>query len=418
MKTKLFTPNFTRLLLGQISSLFGNYTLKFAISMYILEQTGSAAVFAGLLALAMLPTILLSPFGGLLADRADRRAIMVALDGLSGGCVLAAALLFPGAGGLPVTAGLLVALSVLGAFESPTVQACVPQMLDGEAVMQGNALVGQVSSLAGLVTPFLGSLVYTAWGLTPVLYGTAVCFWITALLECGIRLQPRPRSERMSVRRIIREDLAAGLRFLRREEPGILRLLLLAGLVSLFAAGTVVVGFPYLVRTVLGLSAEHYGAAESAMGAAAVAGSLCAGLTARRFRPVYLAGIFFGFGVCLLAAGAVFPAELPVFGCYLALLAAFCACQFGCSLFSTCAITLIQQRTPPELMGKIMSCVFTLSLCAQPVGQLVYGGLFDLCGARAHWVQLPSGLAVCGIGLACRRFFLAWGSGPAGRPRA
>ena len=416
MKTKLFTPNFTRLLLGQISSLFGNYTLKFAISMYILEQTGSAAVFAGLLALAMLPTILLSPFGGILADRADRRAIMVALDGLSGGCVLAAALLFPGAGGLPVTAGLLVALSVLGAFESPTVQACVPQMLDGEAVMQGNALVGQVSSLAGLVTPFLGSLVYTAWGLTPVLYGTAVCFWITALLECGIRLPPRPRSERMSVRRIIREDLAAGLRFLRREEPGILRLLLLAGLVSLFVAGTVVVGFPYLVRTVLGLSAEHYGAAESAMGAAAVAGSLCAGLTARRFRPVYLAGIFFGFA--LLAAGAVFPAGLPVFGCYLVLLAAFCACQFGCSLFSTCAITLIQQRTPPELMGKIMSCVFTLSLCAQPVGQLVYGGLFDLCGARAHWVLLPSGLAVCGIGLACRRFFLAWESGPAGRPRA
>ena len=154
------------------------------------------------------------------------------------------------------------------------------------------------------------------------------------------------------------------------------------------------------------------------MGVAAVAGSLCAGLTARRFRPVYLAGIFFGFGVCLLAAGAVFPAGLPVFGCYLVLLAAFCACQFGCSLFSTCAITLIQQRTPPELMGKIMSCVFTLSLCAQPVGQLVYGGLFDLCGARAHWVLLPSGLAVCGIGLACRRFFLAWGSGPAGRPRA
>ena len=127
MKTKLFTPNFTRLLLGQISSLFGNYTLKFAISMYILEQTGSAAVFAGLLALAMLPTILLSPFGGILADRADRRAIMVALDGLSGGCVLAAALLFPGAGGLPVTAGLLVALSVLGPSSPPRCKPACPR---------------------------------------------------------------------------------------------------------------------------------------------------------------------------------------------------------------------------------------------------------------------------------------------------
>ena len=83
MKQKLFTRNFTFLILGQISSLIGNYTLKFALSMYVLEQTGSASIFAGLLALAMLPTILLSPFGGILADRANRRNIMVALDTLS-----------------------------------------------------------------------------------------------------------------------------------------------------------------------------------------------------------------------------------------------------------------------------------------------------------------------------------------------
>ena len=70
MNQKLFTRNFTFLILGQVSSLIGNYTLKFALSMYVLEQTGSASVFAGLLALSMLPTILLSPFGGILADRA------------------------------------------------------------------------------------------------------------------------------------------------------------------------------------------------------------------------------------------------------------------------------------------------------------------------------------------------------------
>ena len=59
MNQKLFTRNFTFLILGQVSSLIGNYTLKFALSMYVLEQTGSASVFAGLLALSMLPTILL-----------------------------------------------------------------------------------------------------------------------------------------------------------------------------------------------------------------------------------------------------------------------------------------------------------------------------------------------------------------------
>lgn len=58
---RLFTRNFTFLILGQISSLLGNYTLKFALSMYILEQTGSASVFAAMLAVAMLPTILCLP---------------------------------------------------------------------------------------------------------------------------------------------------------------------------------------------------------------------------------------------------------------------------------------------------------------------------------------------------------------------
>ena len=92
-KEKLFTRNFTLLILGQVSSLTGNYTLKFALSMYVLEQTGSASIFAGMLSAALLPTVLLSPFGGILADRANRKHIMVALDALSGLSVLAVGLL-------------------------------------------------------------------------------------------------------------------------------------------------------------------------------------------------------------------------------------------------------------------------------------------------------------------------------------
>ncbi len=74
MGQKLFTRNFTLLVLGQASSLFGNYILRLALSMYVLEVTGSAAVFAGILSIATIPTILLSPVGGILADRAGRRA--------------------------------------------------------------------------------------------------------------------------------------------------------------------------------------------------------------------------------------------------------------------------------------------------------------------------------------------------------
>ena len=403
-KEKLFTRNFTLLILGQVSSLTGNYTLKFALSMYVLEQTDSAAVFAGMLSAALLPTVLLSPFGGILADRANRKHIMVALDALSGLSVLAAGLLLPLGRELWVIGALLVLLSVLAAFESPTVQACVPQMVSPQNLVQGNAVVSQVSAVTSLVTPFLGSLFYTAFGIGPVFAAAVVCFWLTALLECMIRLEYQKPPRTAGIGAIVREDLAVSAHFLRREQPDILKLLLLAALAGMFVSGTAVVGFPYLVRTVLGLSATYYGAAESTMGAAAILGSLCAGLLGKKLRVRDLSAIFLSFGLSLFPIGLSFLLPVGRMARYGVLLFFFCVCQLGVCIFSTYAITLIQQRTPKQLMGKVMSCVFTLSMCAQPVGQLVYGALFDCFSDSVYWVLIPTGMLICLIAVASRGF--------------
>ena len=403
-KEKLFTRNFTLLILGQVSSLTGNYTLKFALSMYVLEQTGSASIFAGMLSAALLPTVLLSPFGGILADRANRKHIMVALDALSGLSVLAAGLLLPLGRELWVIGALLVLLSVLAAFEPPTVQACVPQMVSPQNLVQGNAVVSQVSAVTSLVTPFLGSLFYTAFGIGPVFAAAVVCFWLTALLECMIHLEYQKPPRTAGIGAIVREDLALSAHFLRREQPDILKLLLLAALAGMFVSGTAVVGFPYLVRMVLGLSATYYGAAESAMGAAAILGSLCAGLLGKKLRVRDMAAIFLSFGLSLFPIGFSFLLPVGRMARYGVLLFFFCVCQLGVCIFSTYAITLIQQRTPEQLMGKVMSCVFTLSMCAQPVGQMVYGALFDCFSDRVYWVLIPTGMLICLIAVASRGF--------------
>ena len=408
MKPMWNNRNLRLLVLGQASSLVGNYTLKFALFMYIMEVTGSAALFATFLSVAMVPTIVLSPFGGILADRGDRRRIMVTLDACAGLAVLLAALTLPLGHALGVIGALLVVLSVLGAFESPTVQACVPQMLEGEDLVRGNAVVAQVQAVASLATPFLGSVLYAAVGLVPVLWGAAGCFLVTALLECFLQLPPPAPVEGLGVREVLKQDLAASGRFLWREEPGMLKLLLLAALVSFFLAGILVVGFPFLVRTVLGLSATHYGGAESALGVAAVLGSLWVGLLAGKLRPVHLGRAIGAVGLCLLPVGLAFLLPLGTLGRYGVLVAGFCLCQFGCSFFSTYAIAAIQGRTPASLMGKVMSCVYTLSLCAQPLGQLVYGALFDRFAGQVFWVLLPTALVVCAVGLATRGFFQRW----------
>lgn len=399
-KMKLFTRNFTLLILGQASSLLGNGALRFAVSMYVLDVTGSAGTFSLIVALSMLPMIVLSPLGGVLADRADRRRIMVALDALSGLTVLLGALTLALGGGVAAVSVLLMALSVLGAFESPTVQACVPQMLSGENVLRGNAAVSQVQAVTSLVTPFLGAAAYSAFGLGSVMLAAAACFFLTALLECFIRLGYTPRGAKGGVLPTVRNDLAESARFLRREQPDVLKLLLLSGAASMFLSGVMVVGYPYLVRTTLGLSSAHYGVAESAAGVAAILGSVAAGFMSVR-GAAWMRRMLGVSGVAVLVAGAGFALGLGAE--FVVLVAAFSLANMACSAFSVCAMTAIQRRTPESMTGKVMAFVYTLSLCAQPLGQLLYGVLFD--ALPPAWVLIPSGAVVAASAIASRGFF-------------
>ena len=147
-------------------------------------------------------------------------------------------------------------------------------------------------------------------------------------------------------------------------------------------AGALVVGFPYLVRTVLGLSARHYGAAESAMGVAAILGGALVTLLAGRLRPRHLAPVFVLVGFCLLPAGAAFMLPLGALARYWVLLVLFCGCQLGCSVFSIYAAT-----------------------------QVLYGALFDRLAPQ--WVLLPSGLLLCAVGLFSAGFFRRMDAPPA-----
>ncbi len=152
------------------------------------------------------------------------------------------------------------------------------------------------------------------------------------------------------------------------------------------------------------------------MGVAAVLGSLFVALTAQEFRLRWLAVVFLGLGLILIPAGAAFLLPLGPRGVYGILLVLFSLVQFGCSLFSTCSISVIQARTPEHLMGKVMSYVVTLAMCAQPVGQILYGALFDQFSDSPYWMLIPSGLLVCGIALAASRFFANFEKQDARRP--
>ena len=405
MTEKLFTKNFTLLILGQLTSLFGNFILKLALSMYVLEATGSAAIFAGILSAATIPTILLSPLGGILADRADRRNIMVALDALTGVSVLCAALFLSENNAIAVISTLLIILSILGAFETPTVQACIPTMLQGGNIMKGNAVVNQVASLSYLIAPMLGGVLYAMLGLKPVMYASVVCFFITALFECFIKLSYQRIQNQGGVLQIVKQDFLSSMQYITKEQTSISKMLLLTALSRFFVMGITIVGLPFLVRTVLGFNPKYYGAAESALAVATILGSIAAGILAEKLKIHKLSVLLASMGIFIIPAGIVFILPVNAMIKYGVTVVSFCGMQAVISIFSIFAVSLIQQRTPNHLIGKVMAYTSTVTLCVQPIGQIVYGFLFDRFYSAVYFVLIPTGIIVCIVGLSAMNFF-------------
>ena len=106
MNSRLFQRDFSIMILGQIISLFGNSILRFSLSLYVLDVTGSAAVFGTILAVSMIPTLVLSPFGGVLADRLPKQKIMAILDFVTAGMIVSYDVIFGSIGSLAAVAVL------------------------------------------------------------------------------------------------------------------------------------------------------------------------------------------------------------------------------------------------------------------------------------------------------------------------
>lgn len=406
MSDKLFHKNFSLLIAGQASSLFGNCILDFALSMYVLETTGSATIFASFLAVAMLPTILLSPLGGVIADRANKRNIMVILDFATGITILISAVVIDRANNLVIICITLIIQSILGAFETPTVQACVPQMQKGDNIVRGNAIVNQINAISTFVAPFIGSLLYTTFGLKPVMYAGVFCFLLTAFLECFIKLDYKPEKSSCGIFQIIKGDLIDSTRFVCRERPAIFKTLILTAVISFFVQGVALVGLPYIVRTVLGLNANYYGAMESMLGFTGILGSIIAGLIVEKFkiRKLYLTLLIIA--VPLLPCGIIFLLVQDTQINYVILLLSFAIIQISACVFSVFALSIIQQLTPDNMIGKVMAYTATFSLCAQPLGQIFFGILFDGFSSAVYLVLIPTGIILAIISLTTKEFFL------------
>ncbi len=408
MRSKLFSRDFTLVVIGQIISLFGNATVRFALPLYLLEQTASSSLYGSVTALAFFPSILLSPFGGMIADRFNKRNIMVLLD-FGTAVLLGVCALLLGHADLVtlLSITLMLLYGIAGAYQ-PSVQASIPLLVPWECYLQANSVINTVSSFSALLGPALGGVLYGLYGPMPLLWLCSLCFTASAVMEIFIHIPQNHPPKVHGLWNTIRSDLASSLRFIVRDKPAIGQALAIICAINLFLSSMLSVGLPYIITQRLelgGMSSTLYGFTEGALAAGGLIGGVCAGIFAKRLRPQSTGTLLIACSVCVFPMAFSLCSFVPAL-CTYAVLTLFC---FGISFFSTLLtvqiLSYIQSETPEILLGKVLSVVFTLSMCAQPLGTALYGSLFEFCNGTESLVFLLSALLSLGTALWSRRIF-------------
>ncbi len=377
--------SFTLLIIGQIISLLGSIVQRFALSLYVLATTGSGTMFASVLAISLIPTILLGPVAGVIADRYNKRNIMVILDILSA-IVVGGMIFLAMDGGLSMTAiyACALLLSVFTAFYEPTVQASIPALVKGgeDQLLQANSLNSIIMTLSNLIGPVIAGVLYASMGLEAILLINAISFLAVAFLEMFMVIPQAKLEQSGSILKDFTNDFSQGYNYLRSDKY--LHKLLTATLVAnVFIAPIFTVGVAYVTKMTLKVSDQMYGLSEGIIMAGSLMAPIIVGLFTKKldvkntfFYAIMLSGLF------LTTAGAViWPAFASQFGTATVPFWLFTASGFGIvaviTTFNIVGITMVQNDTPGEMLGRVMSLITSLVMAATPLGQMMFGVLFD-----------------------------------------
>lgn len=410
MNEKLFSKDFTMMIIGQIISLFGNATIRFALPLYLLNQTGSSALYGMVTACAFIPAILFSPIGGMVADRINKRNIMVILDFFTAFVILVFFLLMNKVSLVfLITITLMLLYSIAGAYQ-PSVQSSIPFLVNENHLMTANSIVNTISSFASFLGPVIGGILYSAYGLKFVLFLCILCFFLSAVMEMFMEIPFIKQTSSHHILKMVKEDFAKSIHFIRKDKPAIGKVLLIICGINLFLSSMILVGMPYIITEVLDLGAREgnklYGFAQGILAIGGLAGGISAGIFANKL-TVQKAG-----NLMIACSIFIFPISISLFlfsSGFLNYVIMTICCFIILALsaiFTVQMMAFVQRETPQSFIGKVIAVIFTVSMCAQPLGNAFYGILFEICKGFEYSIILFSGLSSLLIAICTRNIFM------------
>ena len=404
-KSTLFKRAFILVVIGQIISLFGNAILRFALPLYLLRETGSSALFGMVTACSFAPMVVLSMIGGVLADRVNKRNIMVGLDFCTAVLIL---IFYLSLGKLPTVplfiAVLMLLYGISGTYQ-PSVQASIPLLVSSEKLMAGNAVINQVNTLSGLLGPVIGGIMFGMWGIYPILILSIGCFAFSAVMEIFIHIPHEKRVRESGILTVVGNDLKESYQFVKTEKPIFFSVVFLISIFNLILSSVMIVGTPILITQVLKMSDTMYGFTQGALALGGLCGGILAAAIAEKLKlkNSYILLLVCAASVALMGISLVF--HIPAILSYWAITLMSFTAMGASTLFVVQIYTMVQEQTPPQLVGKIMAALISIAMCGQPIGQAIYGVLFDIFESRTWIVLIVAAVAAFLIAIYSKKIF-------------
>jgi len=369
----LRSRNYRLYFMGQIVSVSGTWMQSVALGWLVLKLTGSGTWLGLVIACQFLPMLLFGPFGGVIADRVEKRRFLMVTQALAGALALALGVLVAtGSIQLWMVFALAFTLGVVNAFDMPARQTFVFEMVGPELLTNAVTLNSVVMNGSRIVGPAIAGVLIATVGLAPCFFINGIsylgCIVALVLMRPGelTQVEPRPREK---------GQLREGFRYVWANPALRTPLLLMA------AVGTLTYEFqislPLVARYTFGAGAGGYGLMTSAMGLGAVLGGLVVANKARAGRrKLGVAGVIFG--VFVLVASV-----MPTIGAMVLWLPLVGAASVA---FIAMSNTTLQLTAAPDMRGRVMALYSVAFLGSTPVGGPIVGWVGQTVGPRAALV--------------------------------
>jgi len=353
---------------GQLVSLTGSGLTSFAVGVWVFLQTGSTTAYALILAFSSIPSLVVGPFAGALVDRWDRRKAMLLSDAGAAGCTLLILLLLTSDKLQIWHLYLLLAISAsFATFQWPAYSAATSLLVPKAQLARANGMVQLAEAVSQILAPVTAGILIGTIRLQGVI-GIDLTTFVVAVITLMIVRVPRPQktAEGQAVKGSLFKEAFYGWRYIR-ERKGLFALLMFFGAVN-FITSIAVVIFTPLVLTLS--SPLMLGVLTSVAGLGFLGGSVLISLWGgpkRKIIGIYVAE--FLTAAALLVLGSTTNLVVLGVGAFIAFL--------GQPIVGTCSQTIWQQKTAPDIQGRVFAFRRVIAWSTVPFAYAVAGPLAD-----------------------------------------